>query len=287
MTHQPYTKLHCSTADHIAHLTAKGLHISDPARAARAIEQFGYNRLRIYFLSRRHISAPGRPFESGVTFDDIIEIYDFDGKLRLVCFQVCARVEIIFRNVISEYLSAQYGAHPYFDLSVFANQNLQKNILHSLMTIYLKKKSADPRAKHYFDTYNPPMLPPIWTMKDLWTFGDANYFYGNLSPILANAIARQFSLPDREILTSWINSLIDLRNICSHHDRLFNRSFQKTPAKVRRLGIPSNNPANKLHSLLESAQHIVRIFEPAYDCITPVSQLIAQTPAIRQAELGF
>lgn len=284
---QPYTKPHRSAADHVAHLATLGLNIPDSTRAQAAIEEIGYYRLRIYFLSRRLISVPGRPFEAGTSFDHIMEIYEFDQQLRLECFRVCSRVEIIFRSAISEVLSSQYGAHPYDNPAVFADKDRHMDAYKEVIETFKKKKPSDPRAKDYFERYYPPIVPPIWTMKELWTFGAANTFYKTLSTIVANQIARRLNVIDREVLTSWTAGLLDVRNVCGHHDRLFNRSFQKTPKLIRHLNLPSKRPANKLHSQLECAQHIVRAFEAGYDCMTPISRLITNTQAIRPSEIGF
>ena len=86
-----YTKLHATAAQRIAHLRAKGLLIPRPNVAARKIETIGYERLRIYFLSRRNTSLPNRPFLPGTTYKDIIRLYECDMKLRDACFSAAVR----------------------------------------------------------------------------------------------------------------------------------------------------------------------------------------------------
>ena len=284
----PYTKPHKSPADLIAHLTRCGLSIADHSQATTAIEEIGYNRLRIYFLSRRDKSLPSKPFRVGATFDEIIQIYRFDEKLRTLCFQACTRVEIIFKNAISEVLSSNYGAHPYFDPNVFRDTISHVDAVKAIADLYHKNVQKDQRAKHYAETYNPPVLPPIWLIKDLMTFGTANLFHEKLSSHIKGSISKRLSVIDHKIFNNWIKAIIDLRNACAHHDRIFNRSFQKDVIRYKKISVPSGTEqTNKIFHLLECIQHMVRTYEPSYDCIGEVRALIGTVPVIKPHEVGF
>jgi abortive infection bacteriophage resistance protein len=204
----------------------------------------------------------------------------------MLCFKECGRVEVIFRGTISETLSSIYGPHPYFDDRAFDKDNRIHGI-RCLSDIFYKNLPSDPRAKHYFSTYNPPMLPPIWVIKDFMTFGSANHFFGTLSKANKDKIAQNMNVFNAEILQSWIKALIDLRNICAHHDRLFNKSFQKQPTRIKKFNVPIATTPNRLYSLLECMQHFIRVHEPGFDIFVPFRALVAATPAVRPAELGF
>lgn len=88
-----------------------------PSVAARKIEAIGYERLRIYFLSRR--DQPNRMFRPGTTYNHILQLYECDARLRELSFKAVGRFELAFRNVISETLSAKHGSHPYYDRTAF------------------------------------------------------------------------------------------------------------------------------------------------------------------------
>jgi len=81
---RPYTKLPTTPVDRVQHLQAKGLIVSRPNVAARKIDAIGYERLRIYFLSRR--DQPGRMFRPGTSYTDIIQLYECDVRLRALAF---------------------------------------------------------------------------------------------------------------------------------------------------------------------------------------------------------
>jgi abortive infection bacteriophage resistance protein len=93
--------------------------IRQPNVAARKIDDIGYERLRGYFLSRRDLTRPGRPFFDGTTYQDVIELYQCDAALRHAIFPVVGQFEVLLRNSISEALSGSYGSHPYFSAEAF------------------------------------------------------------------------------------------------------------------------------------------------------------------------
>ena len=94
MANNPYAKPHASAQTRIAHLQACGLQIARPSVAARKIEEIGYERLRIYFLSQRDHSQPGKPFLPGTTYNKILRIYACDTKIRDACFMAIGRFEL-------------------------------------------------------------------------------------------------------------------------------------------------------------------------------------------------
>jgi len=284
MTLREYTKPHATARDRIDHLCDRGLEVPERNVAAREIDQIGYERLRIYFISRRQPGVPNRPFVAGTTFKSIIRIYDCDAKIRDKCFSAVGRFEILFRNAISESLSRTHGSHPYHEPSAFKDSSSQLDALQSFSNVF--SKSKDERAKHYRNTYNPPVLPPIWTMKEFLTFGQAARVYNNLSGERKNEIARKFNVPSDQVFTNWIACLVDLRNFCAHHDRLFNRSFQKQPSRLRRASIPSGLP-KKLKAILECLEFLLASTNPRVSITSEVDKLIGKCSEIQAAEAGY
>ncbi|HEV7369854.1 Abi family protein [Arenibaculum sp.] len=284
MTLVPYTKPHASAAQRVAHLRSKGLEITRPGVAARKIEMVGYERLRIYFLSRCQLNAPGRPFIPGTTYKQILRLYQCDMQLRDVCFSAVGQFELLLRNAISEALSHAHGSHPYFDVSAFRDPEANLDALKTFANIY--GQSKDQRAKHYRQTYSPPVLPPIWTMKEFLTFGAASRIFQCLNGTIKTAIAGQFGMPSVQVFTNWMECLVDLRNVCAHHDRLFNRSFQKQPGRLRRASLPTA-PNNKLKAILECFDHLLDQRGVSVNVTAKVGKIIGRYPEIQPAEVGY
>lgn len=241
MSQNPYSKLHATAEQRVAHLRSRGLQIARPNVAARKIEEIGYERLRIYFLSRRDHSQPGKPFRAGTTYNDILSLYDCDARLRDICFKGVGRFELVFRNRLSEVLSENFGSHPYFADAAFKGIQKHNEALQKVLEVF--SKSKDQRAKHYRTTYTEPPIPPIWILKEFLTFGTATRLYTALSTSLRTDIASHFGVSSLPVFESWLPCFVDLRNVCAHHDRLFNRRFQKQPQNYHRGAVPTASRA--------------------------------------------
>ena len=284
MTLISYTKPYATSAQRVAHLRSRGLIVARPNVAAHKIDMVGYERLRIYFLSRRQPNVPNRPFIPGTTYQNILRIYECDMLLQDACFAAVGQFELLFRNAISEVLSHAYGSHPYYELQAFRDSSANLSALQTFAKVF--EKSKDQRAKHYRLTYNQPLMPPIWTMKEFLTFGTASWIFQYLSGPIKTAIANQFGVPSDQVFSNWLSCLVDLRNICAHHDRLFNRSFQKQPAHLNRAALPIA-PPQKLKAILECLDYLLSQRGSQLDITTKVGNIIRRYPEIQPAEAGY
>ncbi len=279
-----YCKPHTSAYEQVIHLRTRGLYVQNAASAAQKIEQIGYERLRIYFLSRRHLNVSGKPFRLGTTFDDIAEIYECDLELRQHCFGSVGRFEILLRNQISEALSARHGSHPHDDAKAFASTDARNKSYEAVLKMF--NQSSDPRAQHYRCCYTSPTIPPIWVLKEFLTFGQAYHLFKVLSPTLQQDIAHRFSVWSCDVFTSWIGSFLDLRNICAHHDRLFNRHFQKQPKRFRSLGTPQAKPYS-LKGVAECLDHCLQARGQAATLVADLQSVLNCCAKIHPSEAGF
>ncbi len=281
----PYNKPHATAVQRVAHLRTRGLLIARPNVAARKIEMIGYERLRIYFLSRRQLSnLPQRPFIPGTTYKHIIRLYQCDMMLRDACFAAVGKFELLFRNAISETLSDAIGSHPYYEIAAFRDSTANLKAIQSFAKVY--GQSKDYRAKHYRVTYAPPALPPIWTMKEFLTFGAASHIFQCLEGRLRTKIANQFGVASDHLFTNWLECLVDLRNMCAHHDRLFNRSFQKQPSRLRSMSLPTARP-NKLKAILECLDYLMARRGAPVGITAKAGKIIARFPEMQPAEAGY
>lgn len=83
--------------------------------------------------------------------------------------------------------------------------------------------------RNYVECY-----PPAWMITEVLSFGNLNYIYSNIaSNKLMKHIADYFGLKP-QVFTSWLTVLANLRNMCCHHARVWNRDFMLTPAEPRK-----------------------------------------------------
>ena len=70
---------------------------------------------------------------------------------------------------------------------------------------------------------------------EVLSFGNLNYIYSNIaSNKLMKRIAGYFGLKP-QVFTSWLTVLANLRNMCCHHARIWNRDFMLNPAEPRKM----------------------------------------------------
>lgn len=270
MPQLPFTKPYKSTTELLNILKSNGLILPKNLNSTKKyINSIGYSRLRIYFESRRNKSIPGKPFINNIKFRDIINMYNTDEMIRLKCFEGVGKFEIHFRNFISEYLSERYGSHPYINTDIYqrytkdgtknhkTTENHKKAALKNYMNVY--SHSKDQRGQHYREKYIEPLLPPIWILKEFISFGCQVEIFDHFSNKIKSDISSKFNVNSHLKFQSWLRSLVDLRNSCAHHDRLFNRIWVNSPKFYRikeNYSIPTRRKNNKLASILECLDHL-------------------------------
>ena len=239
-----YDKVARPDADLLARWQEKGLHVPNPDDALRALTFVGYFRLRGYALPlMRSMPNGGRVFKAGVSFPDILARHDFDRDLRNITLEWLGRIEVAVRTVISNQMSQQYGAFWYLKhpQQVLAHATGRGNrpeafaIGRFLSSVERDTRhSSDLFARHYFEKYDEPLLPPSWLMAECVSFGTWSRLYKHLQksgparPNPKKEIAKIFGL-SVSLVESWLHALALLRNTCAHHGRVWNRRFAYRP----------------------------------------------------------
>lgn len=244
----PYTKPYVSLVDQVALLGERGLEITDVARAEECLRRIGYYRLSGYWYPMRQIevrNADGREtyhtldaFKPGARFCDVVDLYVFDKKLRMLMLDAIERVEVALRVDIALTLGER-GPTAHRDPrelhTKFATlQNRRGQVPHQEWLKRLdasQERSSEDFVKHFKSTYSTDL--PIWMAIELWDFGMLSYLVGGLKYDDQTAMARRFGLPRGEVLASWVRSISFVRNVCAHHARLWNRQIVDEPKWTR------------------------------------------------------
>jgi abortive infection bacteriophage resistance protein len=210
----PFNKPALSPTALLAHLQGRGLIVPDPVRALQALEYVGYYRLLIYMRPLQQ-AGPPKIFNAGASLDDVLALYEFDRELRLLCLDGIERVEVALRAAIVSQVAVPHGPHFYLDHRLFEKRE---------QFIEFFQAAAKGRylgIQHYRDNYDDPPLPPIWTVMEALTYGQLSHLFSWLRLPLRKQISQRFGF-DESVLLSWFRSLNVLRNMCAHHNRLWN-----------------------------------------------------------------
>ncbi len=144
-------------------------------------------------------------------------------------------------------------------------------------------------------------MPPSWMMLEITSFGTLSSLYSYLKPTNGKRdIARYFGLAD-SVLSSWLHSMVYLRNICAHHARLWNREMQIQPIIPRHphrpfltcthfispaTGLPS--PLNnKAYFILSMVIYLMDTINPKHSLQHKFLTLLAKYPNIDTQAMGF
>ena len=103
-----------SFADQLQQLQDRGLQVDKPAAALDYLERLGYYRLSGYWYPLRAIDpvasmVQGKAvrldsFAPGCRFEDVVRLYVFDKKLRLLALDALERIEMAVRVDVAHLL---------------------------------------------------------------------------------------------------------------------------------------------------------------------------------------
>ena len=96
----PFQKSYTSARDLVCLLQSRGLTVTDPAKAGRYLEFIGYYRLSAYMYPLLQIPKEQHRYKPNTTFSQVIMLYRFDKKLRLLIFNEIEKIEVAVRSAI-------------------------------------------------------------------------------------------------------------------------------------------------------------------------------------------
>lgn len=203
-------------------LKSRGLIINNIEFAKSILSNITYYRLSSYmkFFQKEDI------FNTGTTFQDIIDLYNFDKDLKSIIFESIRIIEISLRTKICLHMCSNYGSHWFYNINNYKSQKDYEKTLEILKNERGLKK--DTFIKYYYEKYSEPDLPPFWMISEVLSMGDLSKILSGLNFKDVKQIANSL-IPDyytSPVLTNWIHVLATIRNICAHHSRLWNRQLK-------------------------------------------------------------
>lgn len=288
-----YNKQAVSITDQIALLRERGLTIAHEAEAIRQLNTISYYRLAGYLLpfqsdKQLHLYKPGSHFETA------LELYRFDQKLRVLAFDVIERIEVGVRTQIIYVMSMNHTPWWFEDVRLFASPEDHAEALASIDSELARSHEefiVDHKARYSTDARRPP----AWKTLEIVTLGTLSRLYGNLRKELRgrDEIAAFFLVPPKQYLSGWLQSLTQVRNVCAHHSRLWNRTIAAAPKRIKRpqpelyyAPIPQL-VQHKLYPALCCMNHLLFTISPSYGMGIRLRELLEAHPNVDPAAMGF
>lgn len=277
----------------ISHLKDCGMIIPDEQSAAYWLTHVSYYRLSAYWLAFEHPKGdPGPRFVESTSFDQVVDLYHFDRRLRRMVMRGAEHVEVALRGSWAYALAHHGGPHAYLGRELYADQHEYRQNRSKLANDI--SKSSETYIRHYRQTYSKPSLPPVWMVAEMMTFGQISRWYSNLSDrALRNAIAAPLGLAET-VLVPLVRNITDVRNICAHHGRLWNRGFRLPPKLAQKpidlaqsLDQAATQAPAKLYNTLTMIAHVVRTVAPESTWAKDLALLAERHPLGELAPMGF
>lgn len=225
----PYGKPALSYADQVAQLIARGMMVAEPAAAEAFLSKTSYYRLSAYWYPFRVKDAVGQvldTFEPGASFDQVVQLYEFDRELRLLVLDALERIEVSVRTAVTHQLGMAHGAfgheiaanfHPLFNHADWVNKLRTETA-----------RSTDAFVDHFRSRYTDYPALPIWMCTEVVSIGALSLLYKGMQHTDKAAVAATFNLHPKR-LQDWLHVLSYVRNVCAHHSRLWNRDLAIKP----------------------------------------------------------
>lgn len=288
-----FSKPSLTYAQQIEHLRLSGMQVADVALAEYWLRHVSYYRLSAYWLYFEHPKGtPGDRFRQGTSFERVTALYDFDRNLRRLVMRGTEHVEVALRGSWAYQLAHVGGPHSYQRPSLYKDRkeflSSKRKLLHAV------ERSSETYIDHYRRKYSHPKLPPVWMVAEMMSFGQLSRWFTNLTDrSLRNRISSPLGLPET-VLVPLVRHVTDMRNICAHHGRLWNRGFLHPPKLAMKpmdlnasLDLAANQAPAKLYNGLTLVAHVVRTVAPDSTWQSELSDLVKCHPTGDIASMGF
>lgn len=215
-----------------------GMAIPSMEEAETAFTSIGYYRLKGYCFHLYDKST--NRYREDVSFSDILKLYHFDSELSHLLFDFLSQIEVALRARLVQALLIYHDPLIMNDPSVFDDkERYWKNQSAIASEI---ARSNDVFIKHNFRNHDGAI--PLWATVEVMSFGTLSKVIKTLktgSQSAFSLLAQHYpfqtkngkmACPSKKMLTSWIQAVSVMRNICAHNSRIYNRVISTIPVLI-------------------------------------------------------
>lgn len=263
--------------------------MKDERKVENYLMNIGYHRLSAYIYPFYKSPKNGLRLKDGTTFEQVLTLYRFDKKLRILLFNEIEKIEVAVRSVL-----ANIGCQELKDRYWITNPEYFAHTGRFNQTLSVLEKELASSKEDYIEEFRSNYVesyPPAWMITEVLSFGNLNYIYSNIaSNRLMKSIAGCFGLSP-QVFTSWLTVLANLRNMCCHHARVWNRDFMLNPAEPRKTVFAwiDSSEVNKkrLYYRLCIIRYFLASVSPGGNFNEKLLELLACFPSVDVTAMGF
>jgi abortive infection bacteriophage resistance protein len=284
-----YTKTCTLPQDLIPLLKSRGLLISDEQKAINYLTNIGYFRLSAYCYPLLKNPKSDHFYKTGATFDLVISMYRFDRKLRILLFNEIEKIEVAIRSTITNCVCDELN-----DVFWITNADYFDDSLLFSSTLELVQSEIDKTKEefifHFYNKYTDT-YPPVWMIAEIIPLGVLCRIYNNLkNKSLKKKIAKRFGIP-LPVFSSWVLLLNNLRNLCGHHARLWNREIPMTSVQLNNPVYPWINTLTidmkRVYFRICIIKYLLFTVSPNNTFTQKLKSLLTEYPTIDTKAMGF
>ena len=267
--------------------------ISDVPTAEHFLSNISYYRLAGYWWPMQ-ADKVSHTFKPGSRFENVIALYNFDRELRVLLFDVIERIEIGLRTRLIYHLSHEISPWWFEDAAHFKNQANHSDCLASVDRELQQSKDTFIR-EHYFKYHTDKRRPPAWKTLEVVSFTTLSKLYANLLPSIKSkdVIAAELNTVNHAYLQSWLQSIAQIRNICAHHGRLWNKNLPGRPKLLRKppapwlIQVPPVTEHQKIYVHLCCMKYLLDVISPENHLDSKLAALLTKYPTVDIHALGL
>lgn len=238
--------------EQVENLKQLGMIVKNEDYAKKILNDISYFRLiKAYSLN---LKPKNGKYKTGVTFEQIVELYLFNANFRQIIFPEIEKIEINVRCRIANYFSETYGVLGYLNADNFSKQEYHRIFLKDIEEEVRRNQKA-PFVKNFQENYKDRNLP-LYALVELFSFGTLSKFYKNMKSPDKKAVAKTFGI-GYTYFESWLESIAYVRNICAHYGRLYNAKLSKTPMLYKEYATESIGN-NRIFGVLLCLKHLLK-----------------------------
>ena len=279
----------------IERLKERGLIIFPEDNANHHLSHISYYRLGEYWYAMQS-DKENHVFKKNSKFKDVIALYEFDGELKILLFDIIGKIEISLRTKLIYHLSHEFNPWWFQNFDLFQDSKELVKTLANLTDELERSRAKEPGIKNHFNKHKDDLrFPPSWKSLEQTSFGSLSKLYGNLKNTIKSkdTIAKEYGVINHTFLPSWLQSIAQIRNYCAHHSRLWNKNLPGCPKLLSKppfnwiLDAPKQHEFQKIYVHLCIMKYLLDRIQPDNVFSEKLKNLFIKYPNVDSNALGM